>query len=358
MKFKIGDEVKFLDQIGGGKVTKIVNPTMVCVCTEDGFELPVMINEIILSPDYQRKEEIINNVEVDKGDVPVFEETKRISKLQKLTSLQNLQQGIYLSFMPQDQIWLLKDKMDLFIVNYTPFAAVFTLFIKDKHKEYQFVESNTIPSFSKIYITHIEHEEIYNWSSGYVQVLFVKQNCSKMQLPLHSSFAIKESRFVQKESFTANNFLSQKSLIVHLGTPVVIEEKEKQNFLKDDTKATQNKIQNSQIQKDKPFISRYMISDTTAEVDLHIDSITRDAGQLDKSQMLRMQLDLFAKCLDAAIVAGVHKIIFIHGTGVGILKREICKILDDLPNLHYFNASMQKYGNGATEVWLKTKPTQ
>ena len=40
MKFKVGDRVKFLNENGGGVVSKIVSPSMVNVAIEDGFEIP------------------------------------------------------------------------------------------------------------------------------------------------------------------------------------------------------------------------------------------------------------------------------------------------------------------------------
>ena len=49
----------------------------------------------------------------------------------------------------------------------------------------------------------------------------------------------------------------------------------------------------------------------------------------------------------------LQKIIFIHGVGIGRLKSEILKILQQYPNLHYFDAPLSKYGVGATEVWIK-----
>ncbi|MDD4192198.1 MAG: hypothetical protein PHI28_12760, partial [Mangrovibacterium sp.] len=46
--YKLGDRVKFLNDVGGGVVTKIVGKNMVHVENEDGFEIPVLLSEIIL----------------------------------------------------------------------------------------------------------------------------------------------------------------------------------------------------------------------------------------------------------------------------------------------------------------------
>jgi dsDNA-specific endonuclease/ATPase MutS2 len=103
---------------------------------------------------------------------------------------------------------------------------------------------------------------------------------------------------------------------------------------------------------EKP-IDKYKIDKHTAEVDLHIESIVNDHSKMDNSQILEAQRRLFTQCLDSAIAEKLQKIIFIHGVGNGILKNEITTVLKQYPNLHYFDASMQKYGCGATEVLIK-----
>ena len=39
MEFRTGDKVKFLNQTGGGIISKIISPSMVKVAIEDGFEI-------------------------------------------------------------------------------------------------------------------------------------------------------------------------------------------------------------------------------------------------------------------------------------------------------------------------------
>ena len=74
---------------------------------------------------------------------------------------------------------------------------------------------------------------------------------------------------------------------------------------------------------------------------------------MNNSEIIDTQRNLFISCLEGAIEEKLQKIIFIHGVGNGTLKREITTILGQYPNIHYFDASMQKYGCGATEVLIK-----
>ena len=49
-KFEVGDKVKFLNQIGGGIVTK-VTPDFVFVQDDTGFDMPMAPNELIRMAD-------------------------------------------------------------------------------------------------------------------------------------------------------------------------------------------------------------------------------------------------------------------------------------------------------------------
>jgi len=60
MKFKIGDKVRFLNEPGGGIVTKIISPSMVNVSIEEGFDIPTMTSELLLSTQPEDKANIFH----------------------------------------------------------------------------------------------------------------------------------------------------------------------------------------------------------------------------------------------------------------------------------------------------------
>lgn len=48
MKFQIGDKVRFLNEKGEAVVTQIVNNKMLKIAIEEGFEIPVSVEELVL----------------------------------------------------------------------------------------------------------------------------------------------------------------------------------------------------------------------------------------------------------------------------------------------------------------------
>ena len=66
---------------------------------------------------------------------------------------------------------------------------------------------------------------------------------------------------------------------------------------------------------------------------------------------LKLQLKTARRELELALQEKRSRLIFIHGRGEGKLKVELKQLLDRYPTEHW-DASYQKYGQGATEVRL------
>lgn len=90
----------------------------------------------------------------------------------------------------------------------------------------------------------------------------------------------------------------------------------------------------------------------TMEVDLHIHQLTDNASRMSNHDMLTLQLDTAKKQLEFAIGKRIQKVVFIHGVGAGVLKMELEYLFGRYPNVTYYDANFQKYGVGATEVYI------
>ena len=88
------------------------------------------------------------------------------------------------------------------------------------------------------------------------------------------------------------------------------------------------------------------------EVDLHINQLVKNPKQIGKFEMLNLQLDTAKRQLDFAISKRIQKIVFIHGVGEGVLKEELGYLFKKYDNVKFYDADYQKYGLGATEVYI------
>ncbi|MEO1009996.1 MAG: Smr/MutS family protein [Bacteroidota bacterium] len=88
------------------------------------------------------------------------------------------------------------------------------------------------------------------------------------------------------------------------------------------------------------------------EVDLHIHQLTQSVKGMSKHEMLNLQLDTAQRQLEFAIQKRIQKVVFIHGVGEGILREELHYLFRRYENVKYYDAEYQKYGLGATEVYI------
>ncbi|MFX0558303.1 Smr/MutS family protein [Maribacter sp. CXY002] len=88
------------------------------------------------------------------------------------------------------------------------------------------------------------------------------------------------------------------------------------------------------------------------EVDLHINQLVRNPKGLSNYDMLNLQLETAKHQLEFAISKRLQKVVFIHGVGEGILREELNFLFEKYENIKYYDANYQKYGLGATEVYI------
>ncbi len=92
------------------------------------------------------------------------------------------------------------------------------------------------------------------------------------------------------------------------------------------------------------------------EVDLHIHQLVESTKGLGNFDMLNIQLETAKRQLEFAMQRRIQKVVFIHGVGEGILKEELHWLFRKYENVKYYDADYQKYGLGATEVYIFQNP--
>ena len=89
------------------------------------------------------------------------------------------------------------------------------------------------------------------------------------------------------------------------------------------------------------------------EVDLHIEKLVPSKRGMSNYDILTLQMETAKRQLDFAIKNRMPKVVFIHGVGEGVLKAELDFMLGRNDGISFQDANYQKYGLGATEVYIK-----
>jgi len=65
-----------------------------------------------------------------------------------------------------------------------------------------------------------------------------------------------------------------------------------------------------------------------------------------------LQIETAKRRLEFGFQNRIQRIVFIHGVGEGVLKLELEYLFKRYESLKFYDANYQKYGQGATEVYI------
>ena len=345
--------MNFLNAVGGGTVTKIIDSRMVMVEIEDGFELPCLISDLVLDFRAQpsRQQQIVDNVQKEIQEKQLVqqqqEEEARHGGLRRFAK-EAEKEGAYLAFVPHEQQWLLTGSLDVMLVNHTPYEMLYTFTIKEEDK-FVNVDYGQLDKYEKVVVETISREDLEYWCNGIVQAIFTAEISDSVLLPLNAPFSIRANRFFKEGSYLMSGVLGEKAVSICLSELVSLKhgDGDFSKIMKEGIGAQAPK--KDLIKKEAP-IDKHQTGPGEATVDLHIGELVDNILGLSSHDMFNIQMDYFKKMLDSAIAAEYTKVTFIHGVGNGVLKNAIIEELKHYKNTENRMASIAKFGVGAIEV--------
>ena len=328
MKFNVGEKIKFLNDVGGGTITSIIDKKMVLVRTEDGFEIPVLISELVhYGGEYFKPQKEILTV-----DQPVVKEF--ISEEEDSVK----EEEIWFAIMPVEQ----SSELFAYLINNSSYHLHYAISIM-KENEQMLFDQGTLESGVKIRMGKFMPENINNLIRFDIQIIRFKTGFYIMRDPINFSLFVKPGDIYSGIALDDNDFFEKKAALF------LIPNEEKKNILIPD-----NHDKNIRTEKVKKVISSNNKENKPEEIDLHIGEIIEDYSKLEPGEILDIQMARFKTSLETAIIHKTKRIVFIHGIGNGKLKHTVRKALDEkYPDLQYQDASFKEYGYGATMVIIK-----
>lgn len=334
MELHVGDTVRYLNEVGGGKVTKILSATMVEIIDDSGFQMPVLQRELIcvesaaqsdVEPNVVQQSQVVrvDIEEIDGNDTPQF----------------------FLGFVRNIHDSKL---FDVYIINDCNFFANSIVLYK-KNETYEYIQNIVIEPNTKVFVSQVSYDEISTVSHIALQSVLFKTTKFIIQEPVSVEQAISPVKFYKPGVFTVNDFFEEDAYVIDLFAS------KKMNPQHAATQFELEQLLQSKIMQDT-YIKPQIVQEKECirEVDLHIHELVDNELGLDAAAKLDIQMQTFEKELAQAMKDGVEKIVFIHGVGNGVLKAKIRGILDrDYSHLLYQDASFQKYKFGATLIYLK-----
>lgn len=359
--FHTGDKVRFISSKGSGIVTSVKNG-IVQVLIEDGFEIPVEASDLVVieAPDgkknpFYKKDEFSKMLPDRKPELVAQQksvdsylshdaenqksESDKKPNTQK-SSHPSFTNGIYLAFMPENQEVLISGNMDVYLINYSKWQVSFHILKSESIKGFESIATGYMEKGDATLVESLSEYDLKNWSRLRIQLLCFDSKSGQLFDSEIVDLEIKTSKFIKEDIYSENAFFDELAHVVfvhELSHPPLYRSSPTTNL-----EITEKKTSS--------VIDRYLIDKSNAEVDLHIEKLRSDHKTMRKDDIMPVQIAYFRQCLEAAIAKKIARIVFIHGVGVGLLKKELTDILKTYDNLEFEDASIIKYGIGATEV--------
>ncbi len=341
-----GDKVKFLNQKGGGVVVRVIDPKMVMVSDDDGFEFPVLVTELVkLDPTNAGGrffEEHFRSAGKSDAKQPGEDADYRVSEIPPDPGPAKPEE-IYLAFIPHDQKWLMTGPMDVMIINNTGYDLLYNLFHRTATGHYEGVDYGSVFAGSRLLLATVNRENLARWSDGYLQFLFHKSQTPSVLPPFNSEFRVEGKKFFKEGNYRESAMAGGKAIVIRILSlePYLAAKK---------TRSEGNTPENVAEISNKPLIFNYQTAPREAEIDLHIHELLEDPSNMEKGEILEYQKEFFLKCLDSAIAAGFLKVTVIHGVGNGVLRNAVLGLIKNYGGIEVIDAPMAKYGVGAVEL--------
>lgn len=355
MIVNIGDKVRFLNDVGEGIVTKIVNKKIVNVLIEDGFELPTQIEELIVVESFVAQKKTSEEQNIVKS---VFQQTQQPKAEPKVIIEEEIEEFegndapiVFFAFAPENPDDILASKINLHLINDCNYILMYVISTNTADK-YKYFAHGTINPNTKVLLNSIQFEQLNKIECFLFNFVFYKKGDFDPVKPLETKLKLNPIKFTKEGCFETNDFLEEKSLIYCVTQN--IEDNLKTLNHKDIKEIIQEKNISEVEQKNLGERYKARPEPITVEVDLHINNLLVDCRGMTNQEILDFQMKHFHSQMSKAISSNAGRIIFIHGIGNGTLKNEVRKSLtENYSKFKYQDASFKEYGFGATLVILK-----
>ncbi|MGB4413276.1 MAG: DUF2027 domain-containing protein [Paludibacter sp.] len=351
---KKGDTVRFLNAVGGGVVVRIDEAKqLIYVEDEDGFEIPVLERECVAVGEVNKETNFIKKDFSSKLPEPQLPSPQEEGLEVRLQPIIETPEGetlkAFLAFFPVDIKRLQTTAYDCYLINDSNYFLYYNI-VNGENDEWKSVANGMIEPNMQEELTSVTKEQLNAWEQIRVQLIPFKINKNYVpQDVIDTKIKINVVRFYKLHSFVANDYFDDLAMMVDIVT-----EKESQKL----AEISPEEIKKAMFQKEKatvrPRIVKRPQTPDVIEVDLHINELLDTTTGLSNADMLQVQLDKFHAIIEENKNRKGQKIVFIHGKGEGVLRKEIEKLLKTRYKSYYFqDASFREYGFGATMVTIK-----
>ena len=217
---KIGDKVRFLSEVGGGRVAGFQGKDIVLVEDEDGFEVPMRVSEVVVigEEDYETKHMVeVKNAgnskrqeeepETEPADKPLTfkapaEERRGGDKL-----------SAYLAFVPMDVKELSDTRFESYIVNDCNYYLRY-VYMTAEGTSWEVRSTGEVEPNTKLFIEEFGRDQLNELEHTCIQLIAYKREKRFLRKPtVDALINIDPVKFYKLHTFGESDYFEQPALI-------------------------------------------------------------------------------------------------------------------------------------------------
>lgn len=362
-ELKVGDRVKFLNEVGGGTVVELIDKHLIKIRTDDDWDIPVMRSEILLDktapekpaqkiskpapPSSEKKEKPIE--EAPDEEAPKEEKTELPFSLPEKAELKDSPRLVLFTLVPENPVDPLNSPLEAYLINDSDYSVLYNYSIVFDGMTIS-REAGILEEGMKFYVESYPREQLNKLSEVLVQLIFYQTGQYIPHPPVEKQIKLDARKFYKEGSFKANDYFNHPALVVKVYDS--LNEKLAQ--------ISAEEIKSIISKKDDPTPSKTVVKagheedDLEMVVDLHIHELIDNHAGMSNGEILEIQMKHFHKAMDEAIQKRKKRLVLVHGIGQGTLKQDIRMELErDFKSFEFQDASFKEYGYGATLVLIR-----
>lgn len=363
---KIGDTVRFLKEVGGGRVSGFQDKYTVLVEDADGFEIPMPISECVVEggesyeggtwgkakadakaeiAEKKRKMQPEVAVKAQKGDdTPKFHPAP-------LERRDGERLNVYLAFVPNTPDDMVETTFDAYLVNDSNYFITLT-WLSAQGTAWRARYGGTVEPNTKEFLEEISRAQIDDISRIALQMIAYKREKTFSLKPAISvEMRIDGTKFYKVGAFKPSLFFEEPALVID-----VVRDDEPVRTVFADAGQIREALMGRKVEEKPKHAATEparVKNPNEIEVNLHDYALFDSVKGLTNADILNRQLQEVHDTMEKYKGKKGMRIVFIHGKGEGVLRNEVLRELKrHYPACRTQDASFKEYGFGATLVTI------
>ena len=214
---KIGDQVRFLSEVGGGRVAGFQGKNIVLVEDEDGFQMPMLVNEVVVvgDEDYDTKHVVEAKASSVKAALHAHDEDEETEPADRPITFRAKPEerrggdklSVYMAFVPMDVKELSQTRFETYLVNDSNYYLRY-VYMTAEGNAWQVRAEGEIEPNTKEFIEEFGRENLNELEHGY------KRDKHFLLKPVvNAQVRMDPVKFYKLHAFRENDFFEQPALI-------------------------------------------------------------------------------------------------------------------------------------------------